>query len=595
MQQEIFRQIVTLDESRILIRLRSSHAPRSKKARGRAKPKLMASLNGAVLDKSIQGRDENAKALISNVRLSSKELTQRFSEFENLRRDPYQINVWRDMLMDFLKRVEKFDVDGLKNVLAMSRLMNPSLRDHLPRAMSKIGRYFRTACDLVDAARSDQYSLFARISVRSIETPHLNLAFLANQTPSFDKVAQRVTGPSYRRVLKAYGPASVSKAQKQFESRMSYCPIPWKVHAEIQLLLFYDQQSQASRPRIIGSSKSACYLCDLFIQLHGEYCIPRTHGRLYDRWMLPDQSFRKRAPNKHLTSVIDRFNAALEAKVIQTLRSGPRPFSHPNESVLFPRQPWSPTLTLSESHEQGSVQGKSASSHRTLFRDRKTSPSMISPSLDPLPVVFNSSRRSFELDPHQKPEPVDLTERDLSRRQRETKSNTPADSPQPSTAPPNATDPSPPIHTPESQSQTNPNIESPSPDPPPPKPKSIILYLPPGDSASHKLNSPQDILTIETGPMTIHASGPSNLSPDSPSPNTCWIHIQRLTSESDTAHDGSSSYESIDIASLATDHDTVVENGAVLSSKGLALRCGRHVVVIKYGFEDSESMEGKRW
>ena len=419
MQQEIFRQIVTLDESRILIRLRSSHAPRSKKARRRAKPKLMASLNGAVLDKSIQGRDENAKALISNVRLSSKELTQRFSEFENLRRDPYQINIWRDMLMDFLKRVEKFDVDGLKNVLAMSRLMDPSLRDHLPRAMSKIGRYFRTACDLVDAVRSSQYSLFARISVRSIETPHLNLAFLANQTPSFDKVAQRVTGPSYRRVLNAYGPASVSKAQKQFESRMSYCPIPWKVHAEIQLLLFYDQQSQASRPRIIGSSKSACYLCDLFIQLHGEYCIPRTHGRLYDRWMLPDQSFRKRAPNKHLTSVIDRFNAALEAKIIQTLRSGPRPFSHPNESVLFPRQPWSPTPTLSESHEQGSVQGKSASSHKTLFRDRKTSPSMISPSLDPLPVVFNSSRRSFELDPHRKPEPVDLTEKDLSRRQRE--------------------------------------------------------------------------------------------------------------------------------------------------------------------------------
>ena len=52
MQQEIFRQIVTLDESRVLIRLRSSHAPRSKKARGRVKPKLMASLNGAVLDKS---------------------------------------------------------------------------------------------------------------------------------------------------------------------------------------------------------------------------------------------------------------------------------------------------------------------------------------------------------------------------------------------------------------------------------------------------------------------------------------------------------------------------------------------------------------
>ena len=90
--------------------------------------------------------------------------------------------------MDFPKRVEKFDTDGLKNVLAMSRLMDPSLRDHLPRAMSKIGRYFRTACDLVDTARSSPYSLFARISVRSTEMPHLNLVVLANQTASFDQV-----------------------------------------------------------------------------------------------------------------------------------------------------------------------------------------------------------------------------------------------------------------------------------------------------------------------------------------------------------------------------------------------------------------------
>ena len=62
------------------------------------------------------------------------------------------------------------------------------------------------------------------------------------------------------------------------------------VHAEIQLLTFYALNSgpDLRAPRAIGVSRSACYLCNLFIQHHGQFFVSRTHGRLYDQWTVPD-------------------------------------------------------------------------------------------------------------------------------------------------------------------------------------------------------------------------------------------------------------------------------------------------------------------
>jgi hypothetical protein len=61
------------------------------------------------------------------------------------------------------------------------------------------------------------------------------------------------------------------------------------VHAEVQLLVFYGlNPSLISIPRVLGVSKSACYLCNLFIQNQGQFFITKTHGRLYDQWTVPD-------------------------------------------------------------------------------------------------------------------------------------------------------------------------------------------------------------------------------------------------------------------------------------------------------------------
>lgn len=63
-----------------------------------------------------------------------------------------------------------------------------------------------------------------------------------------------------------------------------------RVHAEIQLIVELDmrQRSDWKGPRVIGSSKAACFLCELFINEHGEYFVPQTHGKLTPRWTIPD-------------------------------------------------------------------------------------------------------------------------------------------------------------------------------------------------------------------------------------------------------------------------------------------------------------------
>ncbi|KAL8645405.1 MAG: hypothetical protein Q9226_007320 [Calogaya cf. arnoldii] len=62
------------------------------------------------------------------------------------------------------------------------------------------------------------------------------------------------------------------------------------VHAEIQLAIFYDsyELQECQKPRVLGVSKDACYLCQLFIEYHEKFNVSKAHGRIYDQWTLPD-------------------------------------------------------------------------------------------------------------------------------------------------------------------------------------------------------------------------------------------------------------------------------------------------------------------
>lgn len=60
------------------------------------------------------------------------------------------------------------------------------------------------------------------------------------------------------------------------------------VHAEIQLLVNYETTVVDPKPRAIGVSKEACFLCDGFIRAHKDFAITGAHRQMYPQWTVPD-------------------------------------------------------------------------------------------------------------------------------------------------------------------------------------------------------------------------------------------------------------------------------------------------------------------
>ncbi|TKA26540.1 hypothetical protein B0A54_17526 [Friedmanniomyces endolithicus] len=119
-----------------------------------------------------------------------------------------------------------------------------------------------------------------------------------------------------------------------------------KVHAEVQILLFYELHPQPRPPRIICASKSACYLCNLFFHVHGKFEVPGTHGRIYDTWTLPDWSSQQRADGRTMLDVLNRFNQSIENTIRKVVGQGtPKP-SLPNESTLYIHPLWASVSTV---------------------------------------------------------------------------------------------------------------------------------------------------------------------------------------------------------------------------------------------------------
>ncbi|KAL8917940.1 MAG: hypothetical protein Q9172_005631 [Xanthocarpia lactea] len=196
-RQDLFRQVIILDEPRILSRLRSTHAERSRKTIG--KPALLPLLRRTLDDALIHGRCETTSTSLTRLQSSSEQLSKRFSDFEAAGQSIIKNDASRDILLDILTRISEFDVSSLQTVLASAHFLDPSIKTYLPLAMSKLGRYYFVTCDLVDAARGSQNVLFRRISVQATERPGLDMAFMADRSAEFDQTLQRVTrsSPNY--------------------------------------------------------------------------------------------------------------------------------------------------------------------------------------------------------------------------------------------------------------------------------------------------------------------------------------------------------------------------------------------------------------
>jgi hypothetical protein len=315
----LFRHVVVMDLSRILSRLRSRHAKKTRKTANRQA--LPVQLHKALNHSSIK-----TKGRLDLLKVKAKTLLDLFIRLEGMT----DLNTRKDEVSEILREIVILAHD-IKQTSILSKVLqtsslDPTLKIYLPEAIGKISRYYSAPSELVCAARSKVYRMFQNIRVE---------------------------------------PFQISIPQSLKEAGM-------KVHAEIQLLFFYETHHDGLKPRIICSSKSACYLCDLFINIHGGFHIPRTHGRLYDKWILPDWLDVPGERRQHLCVTLRALKTALDKQIRQASKSRNRMTVFPNESVLLPSASWPSTETLSKASALS--HGSEATIRATSGRDR-TKPS----------------------------------------------------------------------------------------------------------------------------------------------------------------------------------------------------------------------------
>lgn len=240
----------------------------------------------------------------------------------------------------------------LENIIKYPKA-DPSTIASLPGALGKLARYVDIAEDLTAIARGGQYSMFANISIDVLTHVSIPSAISSHRTntlhEAFEHFHHRTKGsPTTAHILASLSTRNLlHPAQMGFARMQQNSSCHSKVHAEIQLLCFYQLHADLNQPKWICASKSACYLCHIFVQSHGVYQVPRTHGRVYGTWILPAE-LRASLGNgsTRFSEAISRMNSQLEKDILKSVTQKKGIYLQPNESVIPLRVRLSPTSTF---------------------------------------------------------------------------------------------------------------------------------------------------------------------------------------------------------------------------------------------------------
>ncbi|KAH8661627.1 hypothetical protein BGZ60DRAFT_89761 [Tricladium varicosporioides] len=91
------------------------------------------------------------------------------------------------------------------------------------------------------------------------------------------------------------------------------------VHGEVQLMFHYEQYPAIRRPRAIGSSKAACFLCDLFVRHEGSYGMSHSHNLLFSAWALPNSPWMSTSQQERYREITKRMTAELVDLIGQSM------------------------------------------------------------------------------------------------------------------------------------------------------------------------------------------------------------------------------------------------------------------------------------
>lgn len=252
----LFPVIERMCSRKIHARLQSKHWIRPPHLRGVPREPLYSGIQKLVtrMESRSQGRQKDRRKVVEGL----SQLSIAYKSIDDSADPAASIILIKDAIR---KSFEFCTVDGHHSLEETVTIygFNPAeiCQDKTIRQIHKLGRYWGLCVETPKHARKYR-NLFQQIK----------LEFIPSYLPVTSTVMYTPPGAGLRSHVQCY------------------------VHAEIQLLVYYDLHAtpKMRRPRVVGTSKAACFLCDLFILNHGEFFHTKTHGRLYDHWTIPDHA-----------------------------------------------------------------------------------------------------------------------------------------------------------------------------------------------------------------------------------------------------------------------------------------------------------------
>ena len=328
----------------------------------------MRLVEGIKILRGLARNEANPSKEIEEVEAKVKELQHLYSQLEALREGQSSLLKCDEILRKLVQVAHSLtslhDIRTHLSSIPNSGTFGPEAKASLPEIIGKLGRYYASCSFLIAAAR--KLPIFRRIHVESIRLPvpeHPPSPARACQ-PSLMRTVARIVGNGEETLKKPFTRSSIinqayhhASAEANFISKLAGPRKSYRIHAEIQLLFFYEIHSELLRPRVICSSKSACFLCDLFIEIHATYFVARTHGVLYNKWTLPDPRMVGLGlkETENMAAVVEKFSASIEDSIRSALAMPRLLRFHPNESVFMAPSEWSASALSRSSSSTTSV------------------------------------------------------------------------------------------------------------------------------------------------------------------------------------------------------------------------------------------------
>lgn len=339
--EKLLSEIIEFNRNRILCRLRSSHSTSYK---SKNKPPIINSLAEALT--KLQALDTVSAETLKGVEQIVQDMMTTFSKLETMRGPQARSHEADKFLVPILRSSDSLIMhyrlsDILRSIPHSENSFPEERKKSLVEIIRKLGLYIKLGPTLLRFAR--RLSIFRKITVRCIAIkstlPSGLQASTVEQMPQglLHQYLQDPSSAQGKKIAHVESRIKSNLVETQANLRQkSLCKK--KIHAEIQLLFYYEQQPQNKlRPRVICSSKNACFLCNAFLRIHNQFYTPRTHGKLYSSWTLPNLSTLSLARGriKELRRLYREFNTLIEEKIISSLETRSSAQIYNNESMIL--------------------------------------------------------------------------------------------------------------------------------------------------------------------------------------------------------------------------------------------------------------------